>query len=353
MQRRAQVSWQRPCIWAVEQGACPDETLHLRDDLMPLTSIPDGPSVRESLGTSNGASWFVPSVSTAMRQIERTVSDIAPTDLPVLISGESGTGKGALAEHIHQLSKRDEGSFVKINCAALTPKSFQERWADSWSTWPANGTLLLDEIAELEISCQRSLLKAIPDAETGGQKAKVRVIAATGCNLQKELRSGRFREDLYYRISGICLRLPSLRQRKEDIPILTDCFLSKYAAQFGKQKPQLSSCAMATFLEYGWPGNIRQLEYTVQRIVALGDEALALEGLSVARPPAPDHGIQDGVSLKQAARAASRQAERELILKVLARTRWNRKLAAHQLQISYKALLYKLKQMGADSSESQ
>ena len=310
-------------------------------------------SAGENLVPSNGIHSFVPAVSAAMRQVERTVSDIAATDLPVLITGEGGTGKGALALRIHQLSKRTQEAFVRMNCAAFTPKLFQERGLDdNWSNWPGTGTLFLDEIADLEISCQRKLLNAMPDGDSGGpeHKASVRVIAATRGNLQKEMHDGHFREDLYYRISGICLHLPLLRQRKEDIPVLTDFFLSKYATLLGKAKPQLSSRTLLRFLEYAWPGNIRELEYTVQKIVALGDESLALEALSGAYAPAPQSAVRDGLSLKQAARAASRQAERELILKVLARTRWNRKLAARQLQISYKALLYKLKQIGVDSA---
>lgn len=321
---------------------------------MLTSSLPDAASEGENLVSSNGTHSFVPAVSAAMRQVERTVSDIAATDLPVLITGESGTGKGALALRIHQLSKRTQEAFVRMNCAAFTPQLFQERGiGDNGSNWPGSGTLFLDEIADLEISCQRKLLNAMPDGDTGGpeHKASVRVIAATRGNLQKAMHDGHFREDLYYRISGICLRLPLLRQRKEDIPVLTGFFLSKYATLLGKDKPQLSSSTLLRFLEYAWPGNIRELEYTVQKIVALGDESLALEGLSGAYAPAPQSAVRDGLSLKQAARTASRQAERELILKVLARTRWNRKLAARQLQISYKALLYKLKQIGVDAAE--
>jgi len=320
---------------------------------MLTTSDPANQSVK--FAASNGSHHFVPSVSAAMRQVERAVGDIATTDLPVLITGESGAGKGALAMRIHQLSNRTQDAFVRLNCATITPKSFQDGGIDyNWSNWPSAGTLFLDEIADLEILSQRKLLNAISDGDARGSesKAKVRIIAATRCNLQKEMLNGRFREDLYYRLSGICLRLPSLRQRKEDIPLLTDWFLSKYAAQLGKSKPQLSSRTISRFLEYTWPGNVRELEYTVHKIVALGDEHLALENLSAASVPAPPRlAIRDGLSLKQAARAASRQTERELILKVLAQTRWNRKSAAKQLQISYKALLYKLKQIGVDSAE--
>jgi two-component system, NtrC family, response regulator AtoC len=321
---------------------------------MLTTTVPDPNNGSVSLASPNGAQHFVPAVSVAMRQVERAMADIAATDLPVLITGESGAGKGALALRIHHLSKRTQDSFVKVNCAAITAKSFQDGGIDdTWSNWPGTGTLFLDEIAELEFSCQRRLLNTMPDCDIAGpeSKAKVRLVAATRCNLQKEIRDGHFREDLYYRLSGICLRLPSLRQRREDIPLLTDWFLTKYAAQMGKSKPQLSSRTLARFFEYAWPGNVRELEYTVQKIVALGDEHLALENLSAASIPVPRTAVPDGLSLKQAARAASRQAERELILKVLAQTRWNRKSAARQLQISYKALLYKLKQIGVDSAE--
>jgi two-component system response regulator AtoC len=322
---------------------------------MLTTNPPDVAKEGESLVSSNGACLFVPAVSAAMRQIERTATDIAATDLPVLIMGESGTGKSVLALRIHHLSQRTKEAFVRMNCAAVTPKLFEKGIDDNWSNWPGAGTLFLDEIADLELSCQKKLLNAMPDGDTPGpdHKVKVRVIAATRSNLQKEVGAGHFREDLYYRISGICLRLPLLRQRKEDIQALTDCFLSKYAALLNKRKPQLSSRTISRFLEHSWPGNIRELEYTVQKIVALGDEQLALEDLSAVHAPAPSSGTRGGLSLKQAARTASRQAERDLILKVLAQTRWNRKLAARQLQISYKALLYKLKQIGVDSTESQ
>jgi len=322
---------------------------------MLTTTLPDSANEGATQAVLNTAPLFVPAVSAAMRRVERTVSDIAATDLPVLISGESGTGKGALALRIHQLSKRTQDGFVRMNCAAFTPKLFQERGIDdNWSNWAGTGTLFLDEIANLETLCQRKLLNVMPDGDTGGpeHKVRVRIIAATRCDLQKAMRDGHFSDDLYYRISGICLHLPLLRQRKEDIPALTDFFLAKYAALLEKKKPQLSSRTMSRFLEYSWPGNIRELEYTVQKVVALGDEHLALEGLSVAYVPTSKNVMRDGLSLKQAARAASRQAERELILKVLAQTRWNRKLAARQLQISYKALLYKLKQIGVDSAES-
>jgi len=186
---------------------------------------------------------------------------------------------------------------------------------------------------------------------SGDSSSGVRIIASTRRDLELEMRQGRFREDLYYRICGVCLRLLPLRQRKEDIPALTEYFLVKYAALLGHRKPEISAPTLRRLMDYPWPGNIRELEYAIQKIVAVGDERAALADLDKSNcdPPASD---LEPISLKQAARAASRQAEKELILKVLSRTRWNRKRAAKELQISYKALLYKMKQGGLDSAGS-
>jgi two-component system response regulator AtoC len=151
---------------------------------------------------------------------------------------------------------------------------------------------------------------------------------------------------LYYRISGVCLRLPPLRQRREDIPVLMEHFLRKYGRDFQRTVPALSEETHRLFQEYSWPGNVRELENAAKAIVALGDEAVAMGGLR-AMLLRPDPGSNGGrVSLKQVSRAASREAEKEIILRALTRTRWNRRRAAEELQISYKALLYKLKQMG-------
>ena len=161
-----------------------------------------------------------------------------------------------------------------------------------------------------------------------------------------EVKAGRLREDLYYRISGVCLRLPPLRQRKEDILRLVEHFLLKYGEEFRRPVPKLSADMERLFLDYSWPGNLRELESAARVLVALGDEHLAMGGLRALLRQPPDTGNGNRLSLKAAAKAASHQAERELILKVLTRTRWNRRRAAAELQISYKALLYKLKQIG-------
>jgi two-component system response regulator AtoC len=178
------------------------------------------------------------------------------------------------------------------------------------------------------------------------QRRVPRFICGTSRELEPEVKAGKFREDLYYRISGVCLRLPPLRQRKEDIPVLRDWFLRAAARDFCRAVPVLSPETQSFFLQYSWPGNIRELKDAARAIVALGDETLAMGGLRSLLRRVDRGGNGEKISLKDAARAASREAERELILQVLTRTRWNRRRAAQELQISYKALLYKLKQIG-------
>ena len=305
------------------------------------------------VATTLGNHAYVPALSPAMRAVERVIADIAPTDIPVLLEGESGTGKEVVAAQIHRLSLRRHEPFTKVSCAALTPEFFSNRARDGVNGSEPSGIFLLDEISELDPACQPKLLHVLPDGEAmplEGAPATLgaRVFCTTSRNLEEEMRAGRFREELYFRINGVCLRLPPLRHRKEDVPVLVSYFLSKYAAQFGRPQPKLSGYIMSQFNDYDWPGNIRELEYAVKKIVALGDERAAVADLR-ARVAAQGHnGGAEIPSLKDAARAASRQAERELILKVLGRTRWNRKRAAQELQISYKALLYKLKQIGLD-----
>ena len=302
----------------------------------------------------NGNHTFVPAISISMRAVERMINDIAKTDIPVLVEGQSGTGKSMAGLRIHQLSNRHAGPFLKISCAALTPQFFDGR-SNTWSNqeldraWAQAGTVFFDEITELDAECQPKLLSVLTDCtgrpDTG---PALRVIASTHHDLDHAVREGRFREDLYYRICGVCLRLPPLRQRREDIPVLLDHFVTRYAALLGRQRPEISAQNLRQLMEHSWPGNERELEHCAQKIVALGDERVALADLhSNSNVAYPENG--EKVSLKQAARAASRQAERELIVKVLSHTRWNRKRAAQQLQISYKALLYKMKQIGLDS----
>jgi two-component system response regulator AtoC len=210
------------------------------------------------------------------------------------------------------------------------------------------GTIYLEELADLSAECQARLLELLPQSTGSGAACgeRARLICGSARDLEVEVKRGRLREDLYYRISGVCLRLPPLRQRKEDIPFLMGHFLRKYARDFRRDVPDLSAQTLRLFLDYSWPGNLRELEDAARVLVALGDEDIALGGLrAVMRKPELE-GNGGGVSLKAASKAASREAEKELILDTLTRTRWNRRRAAEQLQISYKALLYKLKQIG-------
>jgi two-component system response regulator AtoC len=184
------------------------------------------------------------------------------------------------------------------------------------------------------------------EGDNGAHAKRARLICGSSRDLELEVKAGRFREDLYYRVSGVCLRLPPLRQRKEDIPYLVSFFLTKYARDFERPVPQLSAATQRLFQDYAWPGNIRELADAARAIVALGDESVAMGGLRSLLMRSEVGGNGESISLKQASRAASREAEKELILKALTRTRWNRRRAAQELQISYKALLYKLKQIG-------
>ena len=302
---------------------------------------------------------FVGGTSPAMLTLEGVLSEIALTSIPVLLVGECGTGKQMFAHRIHQLSARSSEPLMKISCAGVRPESFASELgldaSQEGEYRPEAGTAFFDEISELDPSCQRSLLYALPDEETKPRRRilMARLISTTSRNLDEEMRAGRFRRELYYRINGVCLRLPALRERKEDIPLLSDYFLVKHCTQLGRMHSPLSARALDTFMGYSWPGNIRELENVVKKIVALNDEDLALSELM--RTPDATVSVTTVArtrSLKVASKAASREAERELILKALGRTRWNRKRAAQDLQISYKSLLYKLKQIGREEESN-
>jgi two-component system, NtrC family, response regulator AtoC len=295
---------------------------------------------------------LVGGVSPAIQTVEAVIYEIARTNIPVLLVGESGTGKELFANRVHQLSAQSEKFLKRISCAAMNPAAFSSELARSTDGKKEVGTIFFDEISELDSICQRSLLCELPDGDAGARRGllKARVVSTTTRNLDEEIRAGRFRSELFYRINGVCLRLPPLRERKEDIPLLADFFLTKHAAQMSRARPSVSPRTLQAILDYSWPGNVRELENVMKKIVVLGDEQLAIAELraSVSTARKAEATTAHGHSLKAAARAASREAERELILKALARTRWNRKRAAQDLQISYKSLLYKLKQIGFD-----
>ncbi len=278
--------------------------------------------------------------SPSMRSVLTVIRELAHNSVPVLLVGEPGTGKRTVARLIHFNSAWPEENFVVRNCRELTSASV-------WPSSSARATLYLEEAGDLNRECQKTLSEILAHPETNGSgRGQVRVICGSSRDLETDVRSGSFQEELYYRLSGVCLRIPPLRQRREDIPQLMALFMERYAAAYDCAVPAISPATQQLFAEFSWPGNLPQLEAAARTLVAVGNEAVAMTGLRsmLTRNETRAHG--EKVSLKETARAASREAEKELILKVLTRTRWNRRRAAQELQISYKALLYKLKQIG-------
>lgn len=304
-------------------------------------------------------SGFVWGRSPAIQPANQIVVELAPTQIPFLLIGESGAGKDAYARAIHRHSATEPGPFRKIACSGLHPRPLERALRQSQGfegDRETLGTLFFDEIDLLEPECQRLLLAFVVERAGDGIQADrhARLISATTCGLEKQVEQGRFRRELFFRINGACLRLPSLRERIEDVPPLAEHFLSWHAEELRKRAPKLNQETMELLMTYPWPGNIRELDNVAKKIVALGDPALALSDLRTARiastvGPRPGNGMP----LKVAARAASRETERELILRALDRTKWNRKRAARELQISYKSLLYKLKQIESPNGSNE
>ena len=316
----------------------------------PMSTVDNNLMPPEIFGFSQSAETFV-SISPAMRALQRAVRNLASSEVPVLLLGEPGTGKRALALQIHHQSTRSSGGFFELECGEVLPEHFGSSKGENGTlvSGYGSGTVVLHEVSFLSPECQAALQQLLV---RGGQTEEgllggARLIFTTHANLEQEVRLGRFREDLYYRMSSFCLRVPPLRHRREDIGALAELFLNKYAVRLQCAKPALSDVTRQFLAEYGWPGNVRELEEATRTIAAVGDEKLALAALKSTHRGGrrqSDRGI--ALSLKEASKAASRAAEKDLILRVLSRTKWNRKRAAGELKISYKALLYKLKQMG-------
>ena len=320
--------------------------------------LPDVAKVEDANGVASSlpaAGAFVEGLSPSMRAVGAVIRELAQSSVPVLLLAEKGAGKHAIARWIHEMSRRSAQPFRGLVCSTLKAGDLglAGETGGLQQDLFKEGTIFLDEIADLSQEGQARIMELLPRAENVRSEnlrtipaESARLICGSARDLELEVKAGRLREDLYYRVSGVCLRFPPLRQRREDIPLLAEHFLAKYARDLRRPVPRLSAEAQRLFQDYSWPGNVRELENAARAIVALGDEDVAMGGLRalLSRTDAGGNGRQ--VSLKQVARAASRLAERELILRVLTRTRWNRRRAAQELQISYKALLYKMKQIG-------
>jgi len=309
----------------------------------------------------------------AMRRIQNTVERVAGIRVPVLIRGESGTGKEAVADFLHESSPWNENPFVKVNCAAIPGAlleselfgyekgAFTGAYASRAGKFEQahEGTLLLDEIADIDGTLQAKLLHALQDgsfSRIGGleeRQAVVRIISITNRDITEEISRGAFREDLYYRINVVNIQVPPLRDRLDDLPTLTEYFISSYSEQFKRAAPALPGEVLARFREHHWPGNIRELENYLKRYVILGSMDGMLSELQDHRV-APSQGNFQlerpaDFSLKKFARQASMEAERFLMLEALKETRWNRRRASELLGISYRALLYKMRDAGLPS----
>jgi two-component system, NtrC family, response regulator AtoC len=304
---------------------------------------------------------FVYGQASTVQCLNALVAQIAKTDIPVLLVGESGTGKEVYARLIHRLSGLSEAPIKKVSCAALDAGRLlgevrEELISSIASRELSPRTVFLDGVHELDAVCQGALLSLLPDGEPRGRTGKPvsRFISSTSRDLEMEIEAGRFRRELYFRINGAILRLPPLRERKEDIPALLEYFFLKHSRELATNTPKLDGDCHKLLDSYNWPGNIRELENVAKKIVVVGHPGLVLADLRATHVKLDIGDDSWRVSpLKVASRAASRHAERELIQRALERTHWNRKRAAQDLQISYKSLLYKIKQTGLEGKKSE
>jgi two-component system response regulator AtoC len=345
--------------------------------------------------------------SEKMREVHDLISRVADTEVTVLVRGESGTGKELVARAIHSSSPRRDKPLLKVNCAALPSELLEselfgfERGAFTGAIqrkpgkfeFANHGTMFMDEISEMQPPLQSKLLQVLQDGEfarLGGRndvRVDVRIVAATNRDLEVAVAAGQFREDLFFRLNVVSITLPPLRQRRDEIPELTQLFLRQFCEHYNKPPLALATDTLTLFAEYDWPGNVRELENLIKRMVILGsDESIrreladAIAGRTLDPGPIPALQSHQGTapaharptaaavpfvppappakqpaaaligSLKDIARTAARAAERELIYRTLQRTRWNRREAAEILGISYKALLYKIKEAERDKA---
>jgi nitrogen regulation protein NR(I) len=304
--------------------------------------------------------------SPALRAVKQVIERVAPTTATVLIGGESGTGKELVARSLHLHSGRHEQPFVKVNCAAIPEGLIEselfghEKGAFTGASvrkpgrfeLADGGTLFLDEIGEMPLPAQPKLLRAIQEGRfyrvggTGTISVDVRIVAATNRDLEEEVRTGRFREDLFYRLNVVPVTLPTLSERREDVPSLAEFFLRRVVERLGVGARALSAEALSTLARHDWPGNIRQLENTIERAALLSDgPSIEVDDLpaEIARPC--EELTDPGASLRERVRSATRRIEREAIVEALAATQGNVTRAAEQLGLSRRGLQLKMKEL--------
>jgi len=324
--------------------------------------------LRREIEASRGHAGII-AESPSMKEVLRVVGKVAPAKTTVLIAGESGTGKELVARAIHELSPRNAGPFVAVNCGAIPDQLIEsELFGHAKGAFTGAqtakrglfeeadaGTLLLDEIGELPLPLQPSLLRALQEGEirrvgdARSIKVDVRVLAATNRDLSQEVAQGKFREDLFYRLNVVAVKLPPLRDRPEELSILAQRFIAQHALRLGIPEKEISAEALALLQEWRWPGNVRELENALERALVLSEgveiepDALPEEMRNAHQasgpPPPPPEG---DLSVKRAQRAL----EADLIRRALERTGGNRSRAAELLELSPRALLYKIREYG-------
>jgi two-component system response regulator AtoC len=306
--------------------------------------------------------------SRRMKEIESQCRLLARADIPIMVLGESGSGKEVIAQYIHKMSARSQRTFLKVNCAAIPSDLLESElfgyeqgaFTGASKAKPGkfeicnHGTIFLDEIGEMPALLQAKLLQVLQDGSfsrlgsRSSVRMDVRVIAATNIDIKAAMAKKTFREDLYYRLNGFTLRLPPLRERREEIPLLANYFMRKVSEKFGQEPLPILPSLMDAFMAHTWPGNLRELENTIKRYLVLNDEDAIISEWDQSHRPASMRSeaeeIETGSGLKGLVRNLKGGAEAVAIARVLEVNGWNRKAAAGSLQISYKAILYKIKQ---------
>jgi two-component system response regulator AtoC len=311
----------------------------------------------------------------AMHELFETIRSVSDTDLTVSVEGETGTGKELVARAIHSLSSRRMKPFIAINCAGIMESLLESElfgyekgaFTGAYRQKPGKfelangGTIFLDEIGDISPSLQAKLLQVLQDREfsrLGGKrdiKVDVRVLVATNKDIEEAVAEGRFREDLYYRLNVVSIIIPPLRERKTEIPIFVEYFLNKFSEKYQKKPRPISDPFMRMLMAHNWSGNIRELQNVIQRYVVLGNEEEILselelqaknDDLFLGEKKDDNSSFDSQPSLKQINREAARRAEAKIIVRALEMTNYNRKKAAELLNISYKSLLYKIKECG-------